>query len=125
MVESIFTTGSPYVGVDESTRRALAQLNLDHQEVRRVKAACDSLGLKTVPRVHKHNVAAHLGIPDKKVAIIVRKTVETAFHEQNYRKWKEHGWELLIVTHRQTQLVTDEQLADHLRSALKSLGKLK
>lgn len=123
---SIFTVGAPQVGLDEATRRALSQLNTEHTEVRRVEAACKKLGLKpSVPIIKKPDCVAHVGIPDKNVAIIVRKTVEAAFHEQHYKRWKGRGWELMIVTHRQTQLMTDEQLTEQLRSALKSLGKIR
>lgn len=123
---SIFSTGAPAVGLDESTRRSLAQLNMDHLEVRRVVAACKKLGLKVAaPIVQKPNAVAHIGIPDKKVAIVIRKTVESSFREEHYNKWKDKGWELMIVTHRQTQMVTDDQLAEQLHIALQSLGKVK
>ena len=125
MAESIFAIGGPYIGVDESTRRALSQLNTDHPEVVRVDSACKKLGLKTALRVHKQNVYAHIGIPDKKVAILVRKCLEAAYHEAIYKKWKSHGWDLLAVTHRQTQMLTDEQLVEHLKVALKETGKIK
>src|SRR5262245_50500215 len=122
---SVFDGEAPIVGIDEPTRRALSQLNIGHREVQRILDACRKIGLKPITRVHKPDVCAHVGIPSLKVAIVSRKTIEQAFKEQNYNRWKAHGWNLLIATHRQTQLLTDDQLAEHLKEALRQLGKIK
>lgn len=122
-MRSIFAVGGPYVGVDQSTRRALGQLDLEHQEVLRIVAACKELGLKPETPVWKNDVCSHVGIPDRKVAIVARKSMDSAYYDLTYRKWANHGWDLLAVTHRQTQMLTDAQLTAHLKSAMRELGK--
>lgn len=124
-MRSVFAVGGPHVGVDESTRRAIGQLNLEHPEVGRILAACGRLGLGAVSPAFKPDVCAHIGIPSKKVAIVTRKAMDQSFYELNYSAWKRHGWEMVAVTHRQTHMLTDEQLLAHLKAALQQLGKMR
>jgi hypothetical protein len=122
---SVFVGHEPYVGVDESTRRALGQMDLDHQQLHRVLAAAKKLGVKAVSPAFRTDCAAHVGFPSKKIALYVREKVELARYAVEYEKWKAHGWKMLRVSHGQLRILTDEQIVEHLKVALKSLGKKK
>lgn len=120
---SVFVAHEPYVGVDESTRRALGQMDLAHPELLRVKAAIEKLKLVPKLGVHEKDCAAHIGIPSKKIAIYVREKVELARYATEHAKWKAHGWTMFRVSHGQLRILTDEQLVENLREALTSLKK--
>ena len=120
---TVFVAHEPYVGVDESTRRALGQMDLDHPELLRVIAAAKKIGVKAESPVFKKDCAAHIGFPSKKFALYVREKVELARYAAEYEKWKAHGWKMYRVSHHQLRMLTDEQIVTHLKEALSSLKK--
>jgi hypothetical protein len=120
---SVFVAHEPYVGVDESTRRALGQMDLEHPQLHRVLAAARVLGIKAKSPIFQKDCAAHVGFPSKKVALYVREKVELARYAVEYEKWKAHGWKMFRVSHHQLRMLTDEQIVNHLREALKEVRK--
>jgi len=124
-MRSIFMARGPYLGVNESTRRALGQMDLDNEYVERIIGAVKRLGLKPASPCYMEDVAAHVGIPSLKISFFMRHVLETAAVTEARKKWGRHGWISIPISHRQMEPLTDEQLSDQLHVALKSMGKLK
>jgi hypothetical protein len=100
-------------------------MDLDNRELARVIIACKKLGLKPACPVYKNDCAAHVGIPSKKIAFYVREKVELSRYANEYKKWAGHGWTMMRVSHQQLRILTDDQIVEHLREALKVTGKTK
>ncbi len=120
-----FQIKNPPVGLTDSTRRALGQLNVGTEPVLRLVAACRKLKLAVESPVYKSDCVAHLGLPKLMVAIYVRDFFETSRLSRERNAWERHGWKMLAIQTRHLANMTDEQIVGQLREAMLQLGKIK
>ena len=120
-----FNMANPRAGLTESVRRALGQVNVETDGIRRLVAACKKLKLKPESPVFKSDCLAHVGIPKLMVCIYVRDFLETSRITKARNAWEGHGWKMLAITNPQVDRMTDEQLVATLKAALVELGKVK
>jgi hypothetical protein len=120
-----FQIKNPPVGLTDSTRRALGQLDIGTEPILRLAAACRKLKFVVESPVYKSDCVAHVGIPKLMTAIYVRNHFETGRLSKARTLWEKHGWNMLAITTRQLDSMTDGDLVEQLRRALVQLGKVK
>lgn len=118
-----FQMGERFPGASPIVRRALAQSNFESPQCNRVLAACKALKLKAISPFYDADNWAHIGIPSKNVSIFVSSCAARERIDVKRECWKKVGFSMLVVTYNGIDRVVDENLALHLRDAIKGLGK--
>jgi hypothetical protein len=111
--------------VNDRVRRALGQIDVGSNPIRRVMAAAERLKLKAIAPVYQSDCLAHVGIEKLKVAIYSKENLEYQHAAEERELWEKHGWALLAISRRKISRLSDAQLTEQLRLALVELGKLK
>ena len=112
-------------GLTERIRRAIGQADVGVEPIRRLIASVERLKLKPKFPVYLTDAWAHVGIERLKIAIYTKEHLEYGKVAFERRQWEGHGWTLIAISHRQINLMSNEDLTEQLRLALVELGKLK
>jgi hypothetical protein len=99
----------------------MGQLDLANPQVVRIVEACKKLGLEPESPISFPDCVTHVGLRKQKIAFYLRKAIEYSLFTREYKKWKAHGWEMLRTSYRQLEMLTDEQVVEHLRGALREM----
>lgn len=118
-----FQAEERYPGATMLIKRALAQVNLDSQQVQRVLAACKAAKLKAQSPIYDDVNWAHIGIPAKKVCIFLQSCGVRDRMDAKREGWKRVGWTMLSVTFSGVDRLTDDLLVKHLGDAVRGLCK--
>ena len=118
-----FMASDPYPGASPRVRRALAQMNLETDSIKRVRAGITSLKLKSVSPVFDDDAIGHVGIPTKKIAIYFRGYGDRDRIEVKREAWLKKGWKMLAVAPTAIDGMTDEAMVNHLKAAIAEVGK--
>jgi hypothetical protein len=122
-VAPVFTTAARFEGADAGTRRALTMMVTDIPAIKRIEEACKKLKIETRVPYWKRDVPAHIGLPNLSVAIFVTTSGDETRVEQFRQRWAKHSWKLLGVITRVIERTPVDELACHLKEALRQLGK--
>lgn len=123
MSKQMFMASDPYAGVNPRLRRSISQMDLEAPHIVRTLAACKALKQKAVSPAFDGDALAHVGIPAKKIAIYFRNVYDQARMARIRTDWEKIGWTLLAVNSANIAKASDEELREHLASALKGLGR--
>jgi hypothetical protein len=122
-VAPVFTTTARFAGADARTRRALTMAVVDIPAVQRIEAACKKLKVDYKVPYWKHDTWAHIGLPNLSVAIFMTTSLDEERTEEFRQKWAKHNWKLLGVGTKVIERTPVEELVEHLKIALRELGK--
>jgi hypothetical protein len=122
-VAPVFTTTARFAGADARTRRALTMAVIEVPAVDRIVDACKRLKIDAKVPYWKRDVWAHIGLVNLHTAIFMTTSLDEERTEEFRQRWAKHGWKLLGVGTKVIERTPVEELAEHLKVALRELGK--
>ena len=114
----LFLTEERYPGADTNTKRALGQADLNAHAVQKLKEAAKLAKLKADSPSWKESAWAHIGIPSKKVAIVMMGSHLTTKSQGVRDSWSRFGWRCFVIPKHTVDNATVEDLARDLLSAI-------
>jgi hypothetical protein len=119
----LFVTEDRYPGATPNTRRALTQADLNAYTVRKLRDAAKVAKLKIEVPGWKPAAWAHVGIPSKKVAIVIIGSNLTLKAQSLRDSWSKYGWRCLCIPRYLVDKAMVDVLAKDLLDAIEEVGK--
>jgi hypothetical protein len=114
----LFLAEERYAGADTNIRRALAQARHSSPAVLKVKEAVKLTKLKADFPVWKESAWAHIGLAQKKVAIVIVPSNRPSECQRLRDSWAQYGWRCFTISKSDVNRSTTEELARHLLDAI-------
>jgi hypothetical protein len=92
--------------------------------IQRVIEVAKKLKLNAETPAYKKDCWAHIKIETNKIAIYIKESLELSKIGRERELWEKHGWMMLAVSSRKLEQLTDDQLMEHLREAVRWHGKV-
>lgn len=116
----LFHSKDPFPGANKRTAHSLSLIN-DSPAAARVEDALRKLRIAYKKPFWKHDIWAHVGIPRLRICIMVVEVNDRARMERFRNLWKGHHFLMFYVRTSDMDKLTDAEIADSLRSAIKEV----
>lgn len=119
----VFQMRFPGPEISTSVKRSLGAMDLQNKTLLRIKAACERLKLKCEIPFYLPTCYAHICIPSKKLAIWMRQSRDSAQFKKIKDSFDGTGWQVFLITTRQIDQITDDDLTAQLGDAVRGMSK--